>query len=205
MKLALGRVASVLIAVSGWLLVGIRVVLDLIGYATVPDDQQVAAGLVRDFLLWLLSVPWWVPWGFALISTVVLILVSWPRQQATVQLDSSGAPALISPAHFKNWDNLNRFPVWQASWLWEGLEPRGDPSEGTPVYSIFQMFKQDLDAGFIPNKQRKDGSWMRTTLTRENLRGYAELKGVRPKFLYPEMRHWWTRFWAWLMKPEDEF
>ena len=30
--------------------------------------------------MWLLSVPWWVPWGFALIPTLVLIWVSWPRE-----------------------------------------------------------------------------------------------------------------------------
>ena len=79
MRLVIGRIASALIVAGIWLLAGVRTVLDLIGYATVPEDSQVATGLLRDFLLWALSVPWWVPWGFALISTLTLIWVSWPR------------------------------------------------------------------------------------------------------------------------------
>ncbi len=107
---------------------------------------------------------------------------------------------------FSHWDAMLSFQVWQVAWLWRELEPRGQPSDGTPVYSTFQLIKQDLKLGIIPDKKRdKNKSWMGTGLTREELLAYAESRKERPKFLYPEMRSWLRRYWAWLMKPEDEF
>ena len=84
MNLTLGRIASILVVAVGWLVAGVTLVLDLIGYATVPEDVQVDSGVLRDLLLWLLSVPWWVPWGFALLSTLTLLAVSWPRARVEV-------------------------------------------------------------------------------------------------------------------------
>lgn len=54
--------------------------LDLIGYSTIPDDAKVALGRLDDFFLWLLSVPWWGVFGFALIASMWLMWVSWPRR-----------------------------------------------------------------------------------------------------------------------------
>ena len=76
---ALRRIASVIAIAAGWLLAGVRLILDLIGYSTVPQDLPVAEGLLKRFLVWLMELPWYVPWGFALISTVWLTYVSWPR------------------------------------------------------------------------------------------------------------------------------
>jgi hypothetical protein len=79
MRRALGRAASIFITASGWLLVGARGALDLIGYSTAPEDLRVAHDRLDQFMGWLLSLPWWAVWGFALISTLWLMWVSWPR------------------------------------------------------------------------------------------------------------------------------
>lgn len=100
MKLIIGRVVSILITGGGWALAGVRTVLDLIGYSTSPEDVGVAVTRLDQFLGWILSLPWWVPWGFAIISTAWLMWVSWPRGQATVEAVKQvelGPPA--SPAH----------------------------------------------------------------------------------------------------------
>jgi hypothetical protein len=80
-RLVLGRVASVFLTAGGWLLAGVRTVLDLIGYSTAPDDLTVARARLDQFFVWLLSVPWWAVWGFALLSTLWLMWVSWPAAQ----------------------------------------------------------------------------------------------------------------------------
>ena len=55
--------------------------LDWIGYSTAPDDAEVAKSLVEKVLIWIMALPWWVPWGFALITTMWLMWISWPRPQ----------------------------------------------------------------------------------------------------------------------------
>lgn len=94
MKRIIARIASGALVIGGWALVGVRTVLDLIGYSTVPEDSQVATGLLRDFFLWLLSVPWLGPWGFALISTLALIWFSWPRGRTHPEITN---PAPVAP------------------------------------------------------------------------------------------------------------
>lgn len=100
MKLILGRVGSILVVALLWLYIGIRTVLDLIGYATVPEDMQVASGLLRDFLIWVLSVPWWAPWGLAVASTLLLIWVSWPRSQPHTEAPAESTIALSQTTEF---------------------------------------------------------------------------------------------------------
>ena len=114
MRIAGGRIFSALLTAGGWLIAGVRLVLDLIGYATIPEDSQVAAGLLQSFFLWLLSVPWWAPWGFALITTGLLIWVSWPRRMATQpQLDSSASIAAVADLvkQIRLQDKQNQAPV----------------------------------------------------------------------------------------------
>lgn len=102
------RLASIFLAVGGWLVAGVRTTLDLVGWSTAPEDMGVAMTRLDHFLLWLLSLPWWVPWGFALVSTLWLTWVSWPRQSlATTNSDKSQddrpAPTQeIFNRHFRN-------------------------------------------------------------------------------------------------------
>lgn len=78
-KRAFGRITSICITASGWGLFGVRTVLDLIGYSTIPDDIAVAKTRADQVLDFILTIPWWATLGFALVSTVVLMWVSWPR------------------------------------------------------------------------------------------------------------------------------
>ncbi len=84
MRLAVGRILSILVMAGGWVLVGIRTVLDLIGYSTVPEDIEVARSRMERAFDNLQSVPWWAVFGFALISTIWLMRVSWPRSEKIV-------------------------------------------------------------------------------------------------------------------------
>ena len=79
MKLIVGRVLSAFLTAGGWLLAGVRLVLDLIGYSTTPEDVLVAKGRLDQLFDLILSAPWWAIWGFAFLSTFWLIWVSWPR------------------------------------------------------------------------------------------------------------------------------
>jgi hypothetical protein len=63
MKLILGRISSAFIALAWAALLGARLVLDLIGYSTAPEDVHVAQTRLDQFIGWLLSVPWWVSIG----------------------------------------------------------------------------------------------------------------------------------------------
>lgn len=84
-----GRITSILFSAGGWLIAGIRAVLDIVGYSTIAEDAKAAQGLLANFLEWVLSVLWWIPWGFALLSTVWLTWVSWPRNVKMVSVDNS--------------------------------------------------------------------------------------------------------------------
>ena len=79
MKLALGRIASILIVALGWVLFGVRTALDFIGYSTAPEDLEVARTRLERGLDLLLATPWWALLGFALASTALLIWRSWPH------------------------------------------------------------------------------------------------------------------------------
>ena len=81
MGLIVGRILSALFVAGGWLLFGARLVLDLVGYSTAPDDIEVARTRMEQAFDLLLSAPWWAVFGFALVSTIVLIVVSWPQNK----------------------------------------------------------------------------------------------------------------------------
>ncbi|MFC3322320.1 hypothetical protein [Mesorhizobium cantuariense] len=66
------------------MLLGVRTALDLVGWSTAPDDVGVAMTRLDQILSWIIGLPWGVPWGFALISTMWLMWVSWPRAAPAV-------------------------------------------------------------------------------------------------------------------------
>jgi hypothetical protein len=98
MKLATGRIVSIAITAGLWMLTGVRSVLDLIGYSTIPEDLGVAKTRLDQFFGWLVSAPWWAVLGVALLSTMWLAWVSWPRQIKQVDAAaSSEAPQQPPP------------------------------------------------------------------------------------------------------------
>lgn len=78
----LRRLLSILFVAGGWAVVGVRTMLDLIGYATAPDDLPVFGQRINQVLDLILLAPWWLVWGFAFFATGILMWVSWPRSTA---------------------------------------------------------------------------------------------------------------------------
>lgn len=102
---AIGRIFSIVITAGGWLLAGARLMLDLIGYSTVPEDFEVAKTRLQKVLDLLLAVPWEAFFVFALISTLWLMWVSWPRPKLQRSVSAGHdwpiAPDMVTadPAH----------------------------------------------------------------------------------------------------------
>ena len=97
MKLVIGRVLSWLFTFGGWVVAVVRTTLDLVGYSTAPQDVEVAKTLIQQAFDLLLTLPWWGPWGFVLISTLWLMWLSWPRHALSENKEhplpnSSGGP-----------------------------------------------------------------------------------------------------------------
>ena len=82
MKTLLSRIGSTLVLVVLSAIAGVRLVLDVIGWSTAPDDVGTALTRLDQLLLWILELPWPVPWLSALAAGGWLIYVSWPSQQA---------------------------------------------------------------------------------------------------------------------------
>lgn len=100
-RLAVGRIISGLVMAGGWVLVGARTVLDLVGYSTVPEDIEAAQTRLDQILSFVLSLPWWSVWGFALITTIWLMWVSWPRS-VRANIVPGEKVILPSPDHLLN-------------------------------------------------------------------------------------------------------
>ena len=64
--------------------------LDVIGYSTAPEDIEVARSRLENALDFLLTAPSWAVFGCALVATMWLMWVSWPRQ--TIFAETTVAP-----------------------------------------------------------------------------------------------------------------
>jgi hypothetical protein len=82
-------ISAVLMA-GGWVLAGARLVLDLIGYSTAPEDVGVARTRLEQALDLLLATPWWAILGVALIMTLWLMWLSWPQPVPITQKETNG-------------------------------------------------------------------------------------------------------------------
>jgi hypothetical protein len=91
MNLALGRIVSGAAAAALWALLGVRLVLDAVGYSTIPDDLPVAATRLGQFLDWIVGVPLWAVLGVALFALAMLMFVSWPRPVHLAPSAASGS------------------------------------------------------------------------------------------------------------------
>lgn len=159
MKLVVGRIISALVSAGGWLLVGVRSVLDLIGYSTIPDDAKVAATRLDQFFLWLLGVPWWVVFGFALTSTMWLTWVSWPRPYA---LPSSAALAPLgdgNPQGNQPTFSKNNSAIEEIT---SALPPSSRrPADMKKVFVIDELYPElhDLSEEYVDRLGNKSSPW----------------------------------------------
>lgn len=87
MNKILAKIISIVLTAASWLYFGVRGMLDLIGYSTIPDDVKVAGQRLDQFVLWLMTIPTWIVFGIAVLLTGWLIWYSWGTPQIT-------APAL---------------------------------------------------------------------------------------------------------------
>lgn len=91
------RITSAFLTAAWWFLVGARLMLDLIGYSTAPEDVGVAQTRLDQFIGWLFSVPWWAVLGVALVSTLWLIRVSWPSHKQIDAVNMTAGVASVAP------------------------------------------------------------------------------------------------------------
>ncbi len=110
MKILVGRFTSGIAVAGGWVLLGARTMLDLIGYSTIPEDVAVAKTRLDQALGLLFSVPWWAIFAFCLASTLWLIWVSWPKQDKRIPIAAkpdTNQSGLVSFGVKKQLDNSN--------------------------------------------------------------------------------------------------
>ena len=90
---------------------------------------------------------------------------------------------------FKHWDLVEYFTVSQAASLWCDIEPGLDDNlirvDHPEITAIDQLLYEAVERGELPATRRDFES---RRVTRAELRSFAERKGARPKFLFPEER-----------------
>jgi len=102
-----------------------------------------------------------------------------------------------SKADFTSWDQVSEFALFHAAWLWAEKEPKS-PVQGSPQYGYFLMLTEAIrtkelntvvDVSTLSSVHgRRFSPATHVTINRDELRGFAEKRGMRPKFLYPEDR-----------------
>lgn len=99
MGIVFKRILSFVVPAILFLLAGVRLALDVIGWSTAPDDVEVARDRTMQILTWIASLPSWLPIAAASGLTAWLMYTSWPRP-AQIRDGASLAkgPALPSPA-----------------------------------------------------------------------------------------------------------
>jgi hypothetical protein len=139
----------------------------------------------------------------AMLLAVIILAFTWADFIAEHHTAKAGGISKKEfPACLAHWDALNFFEVWHVAYLWAGLEPYDRETQKTRAYPEFRRLKQDLDAGLIPQVEKRD-TWLDATLSRQQLIDYAALRRERPKFLFPYMRSIPTRLWQRLFGPEE--
>jgi hypothetical protein len=59
-----------------WILCGVRLALDIIGWSTAPDDVKVAKGRAVELLNWVAQLPAWMPYMVATVLTMWMLYTS---------------------------------------------------------------------------------------------------------------------------------
>lgn len=85
------------------------------------------------------------------------------------------------------WDRVDEPHIWQIACLWAGQRPYIKLTADTKAYPYLHMLKGDIRSGKLKLKADPGGQmWGR--VSRDELRKYAEARGEKPAFLYPEER-----------------
>lgn len=98
-------------------------------------------------------------------------------------------------ADVKDWENQDKFYIWQAGCLWKGIQPCNEVVFKNPAYAKFAMLLTAAQHGeikVIPDGVRGNSH---SQVTREELVKFARLKGETPDFLFGrplirQITHW---------------
>ena len=192
---------------------GARLLLDLIGYSTSPEDFEDITKKLPAAAEWLLSTPWWFPALMATALTVFLIWVSWPRAQQqgagpaspSAAIDAQNADELpkslmvsFEEPNYEAWDQVRELTLIRAACLWAEQEPVNHPiqmmPEAQPRYTMLieacrggelKAFVRYNTGEVHPVNDPDFGHFLR----RDDLKKFAESRGEKPKFLFPEERY----------------
>lgn len=198
---------NVKILVRIWIL--LSVLSTIMSWADIPEQwvkwsalltdvhTYIDQGVIRSFML-----------GFGVLSLLgIFVVYVIDRKTALLkqtrltakewQAGEEIARQIITPA-YEAWDEVEELELFQAACLWAEIEPALPVSSGEP-YARLRMLKEairkrelypfgnlrealNLRAGrYTPN--------VHTVVTRKSLRDFAEKRGHRPLFLFPEERH----------------
>lgn len=179
-KIVIGRIISAALTACGWAFAGARFILDAIGYSTAPDDAAVAAGLLEKFILWLMGLPWWAPLGFALLTTCLLIYLSWrPVAVPTVSPVKVGDDQAHSTA-------LNRGSLKISFTKLPNLPSSGD------LVNIFSWYCQTVgvDVSYEDGTTKRHGGTVLSIFFQSDFwPGHVRIESIGKTLPYYEVKH----------------
>ena len=107
------------------------------------------------------------------------------------------APPLESPKeqppYDPYWEQVDRYTLWQAAWLWKGKKPSNNITESSEAYPVLMMRSNAVVTGRLARDPLE--SYPRKTIeitndfkvSRSELRSFAEKQtDERPTFLFPD-------------------
>lgn len=90
---------------------------------------------------------------------------------------------------FTAWDLLDEFTPNEAAYLWFEAEPNhGIGGHSGTILSLMNTLGSAIDRGELSARKGNPRLWSGPYIQRESLRQWAERKGQRPLFLFPEDR-----------------
>lgn len=127
---------------------------------------------------------------FGLATSGFLVLtVTWAEVLAERKLARAGGITRREfPARLRHWDHISSFTVWQAAWLWAGLEPLAADITGTAAHAALRRLHQDIGAGWLAKEKASSSDIDSVMIDRQELVRYALEIAERPSFLFRHER-----------------
>jgi hypothetical protein len=185
------------------------------GYAGVQDQFESMPKLQALVAIPHLGfLPWWgwmLVWLFALQCLFVYTLFEYVRVKVAAKVEAVAATSLetkaaanrarvnapqaaaVPKAQLGPWEHVDRFKVSEAANLWANFLPGGsyiyDKATRPAVVAAERLITSELagalDTSEIPS-YKSVGDYEHAYVSRADLEGLAERKGIRPFFLYPK-------------------
>lgn len=82
------------------------------------------------------------------------------------------------------WEKHDSYTLWQAAWLWVGLEPVAQVPAGSKAYPVFAMLKDAISRYELRAELQGLTANMHARVSKDDLRGFAASKNEAPVFLF---------------------